>query len=391
MFKLSNLKAPETKTDWLRITATFAFFQVIGNLYFIQFDPFVGSLFRGSAIAMNLAIFILSLRYFKTEKGFLTIVLMWRVIILFQCFVCYGVTDDRSQLSMAFIMLGGILFVEDFSPKFSPLSWITAIFLILALSLPQTYELHSVEPYSQINLYGIIPLVILLSIFNQRRRHKLTALLEKEQHSAKMISSLMGLLFHNVRGPVARLELIMSSYESLGKDKVELSTIAPSIHELFSLANLSLSSQQASQKGNLSYEQLTDELSSLTGIVPIIDDGVSLENPLNLEEFLSVFLSLDNLVGNAKRYSRERVNIHVRKSQYGIHICVEDDGPGFNRSGDNHRPLSETREKYDSLGVGMELSRKLLELVGWELSIKKSTGSHTIVELFKSNSSLKTN
>ena len=365
---------PKTERGWIIVTTIFSFFQVPGNLYFLQFDEGPGYYTRSIAIAANVVVFLMGINYLREKQGQQYIVLTWRLIILFQTFVCYGVTDPQSKMSMAFILLGGIMFIEEFAEDKSWITTLSAVLLFLSFVLPTTYVLHDVEPYSKINFYFILPLFFVLFSTQRNRRLGIIELLNTERKSKKWFMNLLGLLVHNIRTPLTKvnLELELSKYRDDGM--IEASKIENTTGELFNLSNLMLVAQQGAQEDNLCIQTILDKLLLPPNCTRTLDES-QLTYTLTVEEFLALYLALDNLLSNASKFKVKKMGLTLNSVNGRPKFQVSDDGPGIPQAIFSERARSQTqvhRSTRQGMGVGLALSYDAIQLIGWKMYIEKS-------------------
>lgn len=112
--------------------------------------------------------------------------------------------------------------------------------------------------------------------------------------------------------------------------------------------------------------QNTDkELTLCTGIV---GQELFLDRNLLMEVF-------ENLLGNALRYGRERIQVEAALAGKELTIFVKDDGPGFSekalqRGAETY--FSEDENNGEHFGIGLSICRMLCELHGGRLTLQNS-------------------
>lgn len=377
---------PTSVKDWMIVTSVFALFQIVGNLYFLQFDTGYGVYTRATSVGANAAVLFLGIYFLRTGKGQEVLVSLWRLIILFHAFVCYGVTDPQSKFSMVFIMVGGIMFIEEFASKKSIITLITVIAIILAFLLPTTYVLHDVEPYSKLNFYFILPLIFILFNTQINRRLKLERLLTQEQNSSKWLNNMLGLAVHNFRTPLTKINLLLELARNKNEEFIPLDSIEQSYESLLSNTNLILVAQQGAKESDLTLKSIVNKL-ILPEKTSIDIDYKLLETKIKSEEFLAIFMTLDNLLSNAAKHKNTKILFRLTSLNGRIGFIVEDDGPGFpkelfSKMNTSTRTTLNQKSKK-GMGVGLSLSAEALIQVNWELRLFDQEEQGTKMGLFK--------
>jgi signal transduction histidine kinase len=89
-----------------------------------------------------------------------------------------------------------------------------------------------------------------------------------------------------------------------------------------------------------------------------------------------------NLITNASRYGGSGVRLRMGTGEYSVCLEIVDDGPGVppERVGSLFQPYAGELGREDSHGLGLALSRQLAQLMGGDLSYRRS-GAETIFKL----------
>lgn len=96
---------------------------------------------------------------------------------------------------------------------------------------------------------------------------------------------------------------------------------------------------------------------------------------------------LTNLLTNAAKYSppRSKVEMEIRKNKKSVHITVKDQGWGFKKEELEklYQPFYQTDSRNQGLGLGLYISKRLIELHGGKIQVKTryGKGSRFIVSL----------
>lgn len=96
---------------------------------------------------------------------------------------------------------------------------------------------------------------------------------------------------------------------------------------------------------------------------------------------------IENLLSNALRYAKERVEVRVYVSNSELKICVKDDGNGFEEDADKITEAFHQQNIKDSLkhaGMGMYISRLYCEKHGGNLLLEnQETGGAFVAAIFR--------
>ena len=109
--------------------------------------------------------------------------------------------------------------------------------------------------------------------------------------------------------------------------------------------------------------------------IHVVSDGASV---IGDEDALAI--ALRNIVGNALRYARKRVEVHCETEQQHVVICVRDDGPGFspeNAQRAFHRFYrgADASHRAEGAGLGLALVLRIVQLHAGSVSIVAGIGS----------------
>lgn len=193
---------------------------------------------------------------------------------------------------------------------------------------------------------------------------------------------------HDLRTPVARIRLrleLLNPGSDTQRERVE--GIRRDLDELESLIDAAITYSRLNEGAiTLAAEPLDlgRELRSLVEDQALLAKGIALE--LDLPESLPSMSAdrsllrraVQNLLGNALRHARSRVEVHLRGGQRGICIAVDDDGPGVpeaqrERIFEPFSRLDETRSKRSGgYGLGLAIVRRIAERHGGHISCSGS-------------------
>ncbi len=132
------------------------------------------------------------------------------------------------------------------------------------------------------------------------------------------------------------------------------------------------------------FEDLLNEIienfeeSSKKNIDLITDDD---KNKINLKRNAETIYGLRNFIGNAVKFAKNNINIHLKSNFNNIEIIIEDDGPGFPEDilplvGEPYITSKSIDVKnFSGLGLGTFLGKTLLERSGAKLKFYNKNNS----------------
>lgn len=120
-------------------------------------------------------------------------------------------------------------------------------------------------------------------------------------------------------------------------------------------------------------------------LAPSLDVSVTMPGAADIVLDHGIFLTVaENLIGNAARYAREKLEIHVSLTHGGLSLSVSDDGAGFSdellRNGP--RPFGRTGEDAVHFGMGLYSSQMLCVKHGGELLLKNQAEGGAVATAF---------
>ncbi len=133
---------------------------------------------------------------------------------------------------------------------------------------------------------------------------------------------------------------------------------------------------------SIKFEDLLDEIiisfkeTSSKKIVLQVDND---KNKIVIQRTPEIIYGLRNFIGNAIKFSKSRVNIHLKSNQKIIEIKINDDGPGipediFEKIGEPYiKSKSKELSLNAGLGLGTFLGKTLLEKQGAKLLFRKNS------------------
>lgn len=225
--------------------------------------------------------------------------------------------------------------------------------------------------------------------------------LEKEKESVK---SLVTDISHQLKTPLASLKLYNTLLieEELDEDEAQefLLTNKNSINKLENLINslVNISRLEISMI-NIKKEDNDIKNTILNAIKSVVPKAKSKNITLNINEFDSRIIphdkkwteeSIFNVLDNAVKYTQinGEINISVEETVNYFKIMIEDNGSGIKKSEFNnifkrfYRGISEEIECIEGSGVGLYLSRKILEEQGGNIIVSSKVGVGSKFSLF---------
>ncbi|MFL8800131.1 sensor histidine kinase [Clostridioides difficile] len=225
--------------------------------------------------------------------------------------------------------------------------------------------------------------------------------LEKEKESVK---SLVTDISHQLKTPLASLKLYNTLLieEELDEDEAQefLLTNKNSINKLENLINslVNISRLEISMI-NIKKEDNDIKNTILNAIKSVVPKAKIKNITLNINEFDSRIIphdkkwteeSIFNVLDNAVKYTQinGEINISVEETVNYFKIIIEDNGSGIKKSEFNnifkrfYRGISEEVESIEGSGVGLYLSRKILEEQGGNIIVSSKVGVGSKFSLF---------
>ena len=98
-----------------------------------------------------------------------------------------------------------------------------------------------------------------------------------------------------------------------------------------------------------------------------IIDLKDFKNPINTNKSLEIIYGLRNFIGNANKFSKEKIYLTIKSNSENSEIMIEDDGSGFpkdiiNKIGGPYiKSLEDKDDSKHGLGIGIFIGKTLLE------------------------------
>jgi len=200
-------------------------------------------------------------------------------------------------------------------------------------------------------------------------------------------TSALAAMSHDLRTPLARLRL---RSEQIGDEPMQ-AAISKDIYEMERM----LDSVLAYLSGSADAEE-PQKIDLAALVMTAVDDSADLGHPVEYKgpDFLHAILcplrtkrALSNLIDNAIHYG-DRAFVSLGTSTEGIHLIVEDDGPGIPAEQmaavlEPFRRLDFARPRNtDGLGLGLSIVNSIMQREGGELRLSNRVPHGLRAELF---------
>ncbi|AFL82686.1 PAS domain S-box [Belliella baltica DSM 15883] len=226
---------------------------------------------------------------------------------------------------------------------------------------------------------------------------------EKAEEANKLKSNILSNMSHEIRTPLNGIlgstENIMENWENDSKLVSQLEIIHESGERLLSTINsiLDLAKIEAN-KFDLIYKEteINDFISKI--LLPLknmaINKGLLLSTKYETKSFTAkvdqryLEMIINNLVGNAIKYSDEgMIFIKVKEENDKLRFEVSDSGIGMSEEFMEKlfRPFEQESEgygrRYEGSGLGLTITKNLIDLLGGEIYIESTKGKGTYVKV----------
>lgn len=205
-----------------------------------------------------------------------------------------------------------------------------------------------------------------------RMAGRIRSLLRSQQELVQGIS-------HDLRTPVARVRLRLELLQADPAQQERIAGIRRDLDELESLIDAAITYSRLDEGGVVLASQPVDVAHELRAVVQdqrVLARDIELSadlqapaRPLAADRAL-LRRAVQNLLGNALRHARSRVEIELREAGSGVTIAIEDDGPGVPESQrerifEPFSRLDESRSKASGgYGLGLAIVRRIAERHG---------------------------
>ena len=212
------------------------------------------------------------------------------------------------------------------------------------------------------------------------------------------VGSLSAAAAHELGTPLNTIFLILND---LSKEKklIEDKNIVKDIKSLKSQAERCKEILQRLSTNQLKLKDKFLEKVKITDLIKINFEKFNTNKKINIKKNLStdepeiiykdeIMYALGNIVQNAIFYSKEYVSAELNYNNNNVMIKITDDGDGFSK--DIVDKLGEPYVSKNNLGMGLGIfiSKNLIENMGGNLNFYNSKDNHAVVEIIFDNSIL---
>ena len=245
-------------------------------------------------------------------------------------------------------------------------------------------------------------LIVSVTTSTMTARIKEQGQLQLEAEREKMRSNLLRSISHDLRTPITVIKGYSEYLDrNIGKDVLtndgtreiagyiheaasRLEDYANSVHEVQALEDMSLDYKEISLTELMKEMQTQLSVQSEQHQTKINISGQLPEQTVSLAP-AAVFRILENIVSNALRYCKSKIDIDFSYSQPFLIITVTDDGKGFSAQ-DRAEAVNyfyKGKKEKEHFGIGLTICKILAEKHGGTISLDNATegGARVSVEL----------
>jgi two-component system, sensor histidine kinase RegB len=379
----------------------------------------------GQFIAINIVFYYLKLdfpiekSYFIIFFGLLTnIFLQFRVKVnqLKDTYASFFLLYDLFQLSILLYLTGGILNPFSFlliipaivSSTFLSMGTTIILSVITSLMLFLLTHLHLPLPGMDINTFnipnfykfGVLTSILIGLIFlsyfgirfsgETKKRsealYKLQEVIAKE-YELESLGGQAAAAAHSLGTPLATISVVAKELKKeIGDNKEVTKDIDLLISQTKRCSEIlkQISKKQIEEDIFLSSIRLEDLLEEIiTSFQETSSKQIDLateddQNKINIHRTPEIIYGLRNFIGNAVKFSKNKVQINLKSDKETIEIKINDDGPGIpediiNKIGEPYiKSKSKELNSNSGLGLGTFLGKTLLERQGAKLHFRKN-------------------
>ena len=217
----------------------------------------------------------------------------------------------------------------------------------------------------------------------------------KIQNMAQRIEKLLGekaymirAVSHDLRTPIAKLHFRMEGLAAqLDPDNSMLEGCRKDLHQLNDLIDELLNYEKLSMTHEISFESLSvcqlieEQVLSIEVCFSDLSFNVYKPGSLDLKADISPVLFgrlLENLLNNAGRYAKSKVDLYIRACNECLYMTIEDDGPGLPDGSLNRLfdPFYQADESRNSESGGYGLGLAIVKQVATQHGGKIEGGNH---------------
>ena len=393
---------------------------IIGQLisiYFVyyflnfEFDFFYANIVVLIGIISNLYLILIYKKIQLTEKS----ASIFLVIDILQLGALVYLTGGITNPFIIFIIIPSIFASSNLSFKTNILLVIITILLIIFLTfismeLPKPLNEHfHVDPY----YYYSIPIALIIAlvflsyfaiIFGTESRIREEALNKMEkimanEHEMLSLGGQAAAAAHSLGTPLSTIKIITQELKEQLKDQkniiqdVELlSSQVERCNQILTKLSLNPNEEDEFIDEDFSIRDYLKEIilsfneTSKKNFILNCDQD---SNPKKMTKSIEIVYGLRNFIGNANKFSADKIFINLKSDSENTEVSIEDDGPGFSNDilskiGEPYlKSFSKKHKVKSGLGLGIFIGKTLLEKNFASVSCNNSktrTGAEIIIK-----------
>jgi len=374
---------------WIAIFGQLITINTVKFIFEFQFDYFLTTLIIIIGILTN---FIL-IFYFKKNQLSDKVSFVFLCIDIFQLSLLFYLTGGIINPFSIFIIVPTIFSSIYLSKKTSILLVILTIFSIVTLTFfskelpfPLNKHFHVSDYYYYAVPLSFVIALIFLSYFaisfgeesriRKQALNKMESLMAKE-HELVSLGGQAAAAAHSLGTPLSTIKIILQELNERFKNEKDVNkdihllssqvnrcidilkklTINPSIEDEFLDRNLTLKDYLVQIVR--SFEEISRKEFKL-----VFDQ---FNNQIEIPKIIEIVYGLRNFIGNANKFSKNKIFINLISDNEITQITIEDDGPGFTKDiiskiGEPYiNNLTQSGQKKTGLGLGIFIGKTLLE------------------------------
>mgnify|MGYP001163843488 CR=1 FL=1 len=392
---------------------------IIGQLISIYFVYFYLN-FKFDFILSNLVIFIgvisnlyLIFIYTKTQLSDRS-ALIFLIIDIFQLAFLIYLTGGVANPFVIFLLIPSVFASSNLGTRTNVLLVTTTILTIIFLTffskdLPSPINDHfHVDPY----YYYSIPIALVIAliflnyfaiVFGSESRKRKEALSKMEEvmaqeHEMLSLGGQAAAAAHSLGTPLSTIKIISQELKDQLKDRQDLTSDIELLSSQVERCNqilkrLSLNPIEEDEfiDEDISLREYLNQIVSSfqeTSNKKFILNFNQDSNPKKISKSIEIIYGLRNFIGNANKFSQEKVFITLKSDSEFSEIIIEDDGEGYpneilSKIGEPYlRSLAYKKRNQTGLGLGIFIGKTLLEKNFASLNCRNSktrTGAEVII------------
>lgn len=237
----------------------------------------------------------------------------------------------------------------------------------------------------------------LANTFNQMAE-QLETVDAKQRELERLRADLIAWVGHDLQTPLASMRAILEALEEgvvddpqmvkryLGTAQRDVRSLSVLIDDLFQMAQLDTGGIPLDRAESSLFDLISDTLESFSELA--LRQGVKLEGSVDpnvdpvMMDTQRIGRVLNNLIGNALRHTPAggHVNVHARRINTGVEVCVSDTGEGIRAEDIPHvfesfyRGEKSRSRSTGGAGLGLAISLGIVQAHGGEIKVQSEAG-----------------